>query len=203
MIQQEWSEKFNQRFFHKCCELICEFKPYKNPFTDNKNEDQITHIYEKNIDSFLRSAKGQKKLLFVYKGGAFPQPKDPKNEAITDLVFRTSIGLRGETVFECKILGDNTRYIGEDGIIRFTSEKYGIEKMPFYGMLGYVKDDLANNKYKKLIKSIENKKKEMNLINQNIKKNSKNEVIFKTEHKTDKGISNNEIYITHILHSWE
>ena len=75
--------------------------------------------------------------------------------------------------------------------------------MPFYGMLGYVKDDLAIEKQKKLQKSIENKKNDLNLTNQKTLENSDSQAIFKTRHKTINKKCNANIEITHILHSWK
>ena len=112
-----------------------------------------------------------------------------------------------ETIFECKILGDNYIYTGEKGMQRFVTEKYGFPDMPFYGMLGYIKDDLAIDKQEKLQKSIEKKKKDLNLTGQEVLENSDSQAIFRTRHRTininKKKRCNANIEITHILHSWE
>jgi len=202
MLKQKWKKQFKPEFFKRCCKLICDFKPVVNPFLNKHNEDQITHIYEQNIDSFLRG-KGRNLNIVVYKGGAFPQPKDKTREGNTDLVFKTALGLKLETIFECKILGINSKYINE-GIQRFVIEKYGFKNMPFYGMLGYVKDDdSATGRHTKLQQSINKKKRKLNLINQKIVENSDTQVIFKTKHKIINAKCNSHIEITHILHCWE
>ena len=74
--------------------------------------------------------------------------------------------------------------------------------MPFYGMLGYVKDGSATDRRKTLQKSIKKKQEDLNLISQSSIKNSEDETIFETKHVTNNSKCNKNIIITHILHSW-
>lgn len=199
MIKQDW-KKFRKIFFRKCCELICEFKPVNKPkyLTDkkySKPEDWITCDYVEGITK-----------MDIRRGVRVESGKQRCGNNVTlqepDITFST-LDNRVKTFFECKILGDNSKYTGEDGMQRFITEKYRFDKMPFYGMLGYVKDDSATEKQKKLQKSIKNKKNDLNLTNQETLENSDSQVIFKTKHKTINKKCNVNIEITHILHSWE
>lgn len=199
MIKQDWKKLFRKNFFKKCCELICEAKPISKPkyFFDkkcSKPEDWITYDYVEaikrvDIKEEIRVDSSRQKC------GNNPTLQEP------DITFST-LNNDLKTFFECKILGDNSKYINKNGMKRFITEKYGFKNMPFYGMLGYVKDDLAIEKHKKLQKSIKIKKNDLNLINQSLIKNSGDEAVFKTKYTTDKNLCNKEIFITHILHSW-
>jgi len=201
MIKQDWKKLIEKSFFKKCCKLICNIKPINNPkyWFDkkyNKPEDFITNDYVeaiKNIDiaEDIRTECGSNQ-----KSGNSYSFTNP------DITF-SNLSNSMKTFFECKILGENSKYIGKDGMQRFITEKYGFNKMPFYGMLGYVKDDnSAIERYTKLERSINDKRNELNLTNQNLIKNSNSETIFETKHATCKNLCNKKIFITHILHSW-
>ncbi len=199
MIKQRW-QQFKQDFFQKCCKLIYEAQPNDKPnyFSDKKcsnPEDWITYDY-------VEAIKKVDLIRGVRTCGS--KQKSVNNTALKepDITF-SNYSNTLKTFFECKILGENSKYINK-GIQRFVVEDYGFPDMSLYGMLGYVRDDnSATQRYIKLEKSIEKKKKEINLTNQSLVKDAKNEVIFKTEHKTDKSKANKEILITHILHSWD
>ncbi len=203
MIEKKLKKLFRKNFFEKCCRLICEFKPDNKPkylidkkYKNNKPEDLVTYFnYVEKIKQIAYERKINIECGSNQKSGNNYKFKNP------DITF-SNLSNSMRTFFECKILGENSKYIS-NGIKRFIVEDYGFPAMPFYGMLGYVKDDSAINKHKKLKRSIENKKKSINLINQNLIKNSNNEVIFKTRHKTNKSIYNKKIFMVHILHSWD
>jgi len=200
MIKQEW-KKYKYKFFEKCCKLICEAKPKERPiYFDNKKytkpEDHITNDYlevikKNDLKQEVRADGGKQKC--GAKEYALQEP---------DITF-SNLTNTLKTCFECKILGENSKYI-DDGIQRFVIEKYGFVNMPFYGMLGYVKDgDSAVLRYKdNLEKSIDNKKNDLNLTSQEIIENSNLQVVFKTKHTITDQKRNPKIEITHILHCW-
>ena len=203
MIKQDW-KKFRKIFFRKCCELICEFKPVNKPkyltdkkYQNDKPENLITRYnYVEKIKEIVYKKRISIECGSDQKSGASYKSVNP------DITFST-LNNDSKTFFECKILGENSKYIGKDGIKRFTTERYGFPNMPFYGMLGYVKNDSAIERQKKLQKSIKNKKNELNLTNQKTLENSDSQAIFKTRHKTINKKCNANIEITHILHSWK
>ena len=200
MIKQDWKKLFERNFFEKCCKLICNAKPVNKPkylFDKkyNKPEDFITYDY---VEAIKKVDIGE--CVRVECGS---KQKCGKNFILQepDITFSTLDNYR-KTCFECKVLGRNYEYI-KNGIERFiNNKKYAFPKMPFYGMLGYVRDDLATKKQEKLQKSIKNKKDELNLTNQKTLENSDSQAIFKTRHKTINKKCNANIEITHILHSW-
>ena len=199
MIKKDW-KKFRENFFRKCCGLICDIKPIDKPkyfLSDkySKPEDWITYDYVEKIKRIdikigVRAESGKQKC------GNNVTLQEP------DITFST-LNNSLKTYFECKILGDNSKYTSKDGMRRFITEKYRFNKMPFYGMLGYIKNDLATERQKELQENINKKKRDLNLIDCTLIKNSNSEVIFKTEHNTDENLCNEKIIITHILHSWE
>lgn len=201
MIKQDW-QKFKLNFFVKCCNLACEAKQIDKPkylfdrkFKNKKVEDLITYEYVEKIRK-----ESYKHKIFVH-GGNEKRGTNPNELVNPDITFST-LNNNLKTFFECKILGENTKYIN-DGIQRFVIEKYGFSNMPFYGMLGFVKDNSAVAKHVKLKQSIDNKKDDLNLTNQKIIENSDLQVIFKTKHTITDPRCNPKIEITHILHSWE
>ncbi|WP_456325753.1 hypothetical protein [Desulfonauticus submarinus] len=204
MIKQEWQKKFKLNFFEKCCKLICDAKPANKPiylsdkrYKNKKVEDFITYEYVEKIKD-----KCYQKKISVSCGSIEKRGNNPDYFVNPDITF-SNLSNTFKTFFECKILGDNSKYIGDDGIQRFVIEKYAFRNMPFYGMLGYVKDaNSAILKYKTLKKSIDNKKNCLNLTKQEIIENSDSQVIFKTKHIITNAKCNPKIEITHILHSW-
>ena len=201
MIKQDW-KKFKEIFFRKCCGLICEFKSDSKPkyltdkkYQNDKPEDLVTYYnYVEKIKQVAYEREINIECGSSQKSGNSYGLKNP------DITFST-LGNGLKTFFECKILGDSSKYISK-GIKRFIIEDYGFLDMPFYGMLVYIKDDSAIEGQKKLQKSIKKKKNDLNLIVQSLIKNSNNESIFETKHMTDKNLCNKKISITHILHSW-
>lgn len=201
---KEWKQQYKINFFKKCCMLVCEARPVVRPkyFDDRKfkkPEDHITNDYAEAIKRdgndlkwAIRMDCGKQKC-----GNTEETMQEP------DITFST-FNNKLKTFFECKILGANSKYI-DDGIQRFVIEKYGFVNMPFYGMLGYVKDsNSAVLRYKdNLEKSINNKKNDLNLTSQEIIENSDLQVIFKTKHVITDQRCNPKIEITHILHSWK
>ncbi len=207
MIQKNWKQ-FKKIFFKQCCQLIMEVKADLKPkyLSEKKysgkgikKEDLITQDYVESINKLvckknfdLRASSGSNQR----SGVAYDEIVNP------DITFETN-NLHNKTYFECKILGDNSKYI-KDGLYRFVIERYSLKKMPFYGMLGYVEKETASNRYKKLKSSINKKKKDLILKKETKKKNSDNEVVFDTVHGINSINKNNKkITITHILHSWE
>ena len=203
MIKQDWQKSFKRNFFEKCCKLICEYKPIDKPkyLTDNiyqrdKPENLITRYdYIERIKEVIYKKEISIECGSDQKSGTSYKLVNP------DITFST-LDNRLRTFFECKILGYNSKYINKDGIKRFVTEKYGFENMPFYGMLGYVKDGSATDRRKTLQKSIKKKQEDLNLISQSSIKNSEDETIFETKHVTNNSKCNKNIIITHILHSW-
>lgn len=203
MIKQDW-QQFRLIFFEKCCRLICDGKPADKPkylfekkYSGKKPENLITYEYVERMKE-----KSYQEHIVVSCGSDEKRGNDSDSLVNPDIAFSTPDN-QLKTFFECKILGENSRYTDEDGVQRFVVEKYGFLKMPFYGMLGYIKNEnSAIEKYIKLKQSIDNKKDELNLTNHEIVENSDLQVIFRTKHKTINKKCNSNIEITHILHCW-
>lgn len=208
MIKENWEKQFKKNFFEKCCRLVCKAKSDLKPKylfekkykgREIKKEDLVTFdyvrkmkelVYSENLPINIENDSNQENMI------------NNKKLVNPDIIFETR-NLQNKTFFECKILGDNTKYVTR-GLIRFVIEKYSSNRMPFYGMLGYVKNEKASRRYETLKKIIKEKEKELFLKSKNKKKNSNNEFIFDTKHKILKSKNNNsEIVVSHILHSWE
>lgn len=198
---KEWKKNFKSEFFEKCCQLICDFKPVSKPkylikpeeYKGIKVEDLITYKYVESIKKVdlgrnVRTDCGKQEC-------GIDKLKEP------DITFSTlDQGLR--TFFECKMLGSNAKYISK-GLERFVNEDYRFNKMPFYGMLGYVQDNNSASKRCQGLKGqIERKKLPLNLIGSKVVSDSNEQAIFKTRHNTIKSIANDKIEITHIIHFW-
>jgi len=204
MIKQDW-QKFKLIFFEECCKLACEAKSENKPkyftekkFKNKKVENLITYDYVEKMKE-----KSYDKSIAISCGSDEKRGTDSNDIINPDITFST-FNNKLKTFFECKILGANSKYI-DDGIHRFIIEKYGFVNMPFYGMLGYVRDsDSAVLRYKdNLEKSINDQKNDLNLTSQEIIENSDLQVVFKTKHTITDQKCNPKIEITHILHSWE
>lgn len=203
MIKQDW-QQFRSIFLKKCCKLVCEAKPTDKPkyltdkkYKNKKAENLITYEYVKNMKQ-----KSYQENIAISCGSDEKRGSNLDDLVNPDITFST-LDNRLKTFFECKILGANSKYIKE-GIQRFVAEKYGFRNMPFYGMLGYIKDgNSATEKHKKLEQSISKKQSELNLMKKEIIENSEVQVIFKTKHKTIDEECNINIEITHILHFWK
>lgn len=203
MIKKNWKQ-FKRNFANQCCQLICEVKTDKKPkyLTEDKYKGQkieplITYDYVEAIKKIIHK---NNLLLSVYKG---EDQKNIKEDIVNpDITFETN-DLQHKTCFECKILGSNSKYINK-GLMRFVSGKYLIDRnMPFYGMLGYVKDEKALIRYPNLKKSIKSKEKELFFDFEDKKKNNDNEVIFNTMHNVPVGGDTSSVNVSHVLHSWE
>lgn len=202
MIKQDW-QKFRPNFFKECCKLVCEAKSADRPkhlsgkkFKNKKLENLITYGYVEKMKE-----KSYQKSIAISCGSDEKRGTDSDDLVNPDITFST-FNNELKTFFECKILGANSKYIDE-GIRRFVIEKYGFPEMPFYGMLGYVKDDnSATTRHGSLGRGINDKKDSLNLTDQEIIDNSDLQVIFKTKHTIAHAKCNPKIEITHILHCW-
>jgi|GEM_PF-4079579 len=200
MIKKEW-KNFRSNFFEECCKQISASRAKVTPgfpvkTGNNQLEDQITYQYVENMRKNCFEKGISVSCCSKEKKG------DNSDELVNpDINFSTPDN-RLKTFFECKILGSNYKYISE-GLKRFVKEKYGSQTINLYGMLGYVRDDnSAVDCHKKLKKIIESKKNDLKMADNRLVKNSNPEVIFTTNHRTEKGINNKKIKVCHILHHW-